>query len=145
VGGGAVKIAKDGDRFTATEIWRKPNKSINHWSTPVYRDGFLYGMFSFKDYGKGPIKCVNIATGEEAWSQDGFGPGGVVLAGDQLVVLSDKGQLVLVEASSKAYTETARFQAIEGKCWNTFSLSNGRAYVRSTKEGACIDLTMSGK
>ena len=141
VGGGAVKIAKSGDAFTATEIWRKPNKSINHWSTPVYHDGYLYGPFSFKEFGKGPIKCINIATGEEAWSKEGFGPGGVLLAGDQLVVLGDKGQLVLVEASPKAYAETARFQAIAGKCWNTFSLSNGRAYVRSTKEGACIDLS----
>lgn len=141
VGGGAVKIAKDGDQFTATEIWRKPNKVVNHWSTPVYLDGFLYGPFSFKDYGKGPIKCVNIATGEEVWSQGGFGPGGVVLAGDQLVVLSDKGELVLVEASPKAFAETARFKAIEGKCWNTFSISNGRAFIRSTKEGACVDLS----
>jgi outer membrane protein assembly factor BamB len=32
---------------------------------------------------------------------------------------------------------------LEGKCWTTPVISNGRVYVRSTKEAACIDL--SGK
>ena len=45
---------------------------------------------------------VELATGKEMWSRAGFGPGGVLLAGDRLIVLGDQGQLVLVEASSSA-------------------------------------------
>ena len=41
----------------------------------------------------------------------------------------------------EAYKEICRFKALAGKCWSTPALCNGRLYVRSTKEGACFDLT----
>lgn len=140
VGGGAVKITKSGDTFAATELWRKPNKVISHWSTPVYCDGHLYGLISFKEFGKGSLKCIDIATGNELWSQEGFGPGGLILAGGHLIVLSDQGELVLVKADPAAYKEDARFKAIDGKCWSTPALSNGRIYVRSTVQGGCFEI-----
>jgi len=65
--------------------------------------------------------------------------------GDQLLVLSDDGQLVVVEASPHAYTEQARAQVLEGKCWSTPAYCNGRVYVRSTQEGACFDLTRANQ
>ena len=142
VGAGLVKLAKDGGgKFQATEVWRKTGQLMNHWSTPVFKDGYLYGMFSFKEYGSGPLKCVELATGKEVWSQAGFGPGNVTLAGSNLVVLSDAGQLVLVEASPKAYNELSRAKVVEGKCWSTPTLSDGRVFARSTKEGVCVDAT----
>ncbi len=140
VGAGACKITKTGTSFTATELWRKPNELPNHWSTPVVKDGYLYGMFQFKEYGKGPLKCVELATGKEIWSQPGFGPGGMILVDGHVVVLGDAGQLVLVEANPKAYTEVARAKVLEGKCWSTPVISNGRIYARSTKEGVCVDV-----
>ena len=143
VGAGACKITKTGNTFTATELWRKANELPNHWSTPVLKDGYLYGMFQFKDYGKGPLKCVELATGKEIWSQSGFGPGGTILVDGHVLVLGDAGQLVLVEATPKAYTEVARAKVLDGKCWSTPVISNGRIYVRSTKEGVCLDV--SGK
>lgn len=142
VGAGAYKIAKQGSEWSSKEIWRdNGNKLANHWSTPVVKDGYLYGMFQFKEYGSGPLKCVELATGREVWSKPGFGPGNVVLAGDKLLVLGDAGQLVLASASPAGYKELSRFDALEGKCWSTPALANGRAYVRSTTEGACYDLT----
>ena len=36
--------------------------------------------------------------------------------------------------------ELGRTKAIQGKCWSTPAVSNGRLYVRSTKESACLDL-----
>ena len=53
-------------------------------------------MFSFKDYGEGPIECVELESGEVKWSEPGFGPGNCILAGDQLIALSDTGHLVLI-------------------------------------------------
>jgi len=140
VGGGAAKITKSGDTFTATELWRKPNKVISHWSTPLYYDGHLYGMFSFKEYGKGALKCVDIATGNEVWSKEGFGPGGVIMANGHLIVLNDQGELVLVKADPGAYNEVSRFKAVDGKCWSTPALSNGRVYARSTVQGGCFEI-----
>src|SRR6185295_6385878 len=41
VGAGAYKIFKDGETFSSKELWRvNGNKLANHWSTPVYKDGY---------------------------------------------------------------------------------------------------------
>jgi outer membrane protein assembly factor BamB len=145
-GGAAFKVVRDGSSFVATELWRVKGDSqvADLWSTPVCKDGYLYGMISFKKFGQaGPLKCVDLKTGKVKWEQPGFGAGNVVLAGNDLMALSDDGQVVMVEANPDAYKEIARTKAIQGKCWSTPALSNGRLYVRSTKEGACLDLTAS--
>ncbi len=143
IGGAACQIVKGGAQFEAKELWRvKGNSAVaSLWSTPVEKDGYLYGMISFKQFGRGPLKCVDFKTGAVKWEQPGFGAGQVVLAGNYLLALSDEGYLVLVEPSPVAYKELARFKALAGKCWSTPALSQGRLYVRSTKEGACFDLT----
>lgn len=144
VGAGVWRIDRSEDGSFAPEfIWRKRNKLQNHWSTPACKDGYLYGMFSFKKYGTGPLKCVHLATGEEKWSVDGFGPGNVILTGDQVVALSDTGEVVVAEATPEGYGELWRNAAVEGKCWSSPALAGGALYVRSTREGVRLDL--SGK
>ena len=143
IGGAACQVSRSGGSFAAKEIWRvkgdQPLGSL--WSTPVQKDGYLYGMLSFKRFGRGPLKCVDLKTGAVKWEQEGFGAGQVMLAGDYLVALSDAGDVVVIEPSPEHYQERARFKALSGKCWSSPGLSQGRLYVRSTKEGACFDLS----
>lgn len=136
-GAAAIKVKKSGSTFETEVLWRKPNQLMSHWSTPVAKDGFVYGLFGHASYGKAPLACVELATGEEKWSQAGFGPGGVILAGGQLIVLADDGELVKAKASPGSYTELGRFDALDGKCWSTPALSGGKLFVRSTTERAC--------
>jgi outer membrane protein assembly factor BamB len=137
VGSAMFEVNKTPD---AKEVWFKPNRLMNHWSTPIIRDGHLYGIFEFKKYGKAPLLCVELATGEIKWTQRGFGPGNCILVGDNLVVLSDSGEVVIASANSDKYNELGRVKAVKGKCWSTPSFSNGRIYVRSTEEAACLDV-----
>jgi outer membrane protein assembly factor BamB len=141
VGGGAVRLAKSADgKFSVTKLWFTPGKTINHWSTPLVKDGYLYGLFGFKEFKTEPLKCVEIATGKEVWSQKGFGQGGLILVGNDLLIQGDQGQLVLAQASPAGYKEIARAQPLAGKCWTMPVLANGRVYTRSTKELVCLDL-----
>jgi hypothetical protein len=141
VGAGACRVAKNGDGFKATEIWRTPGNNINHWSTPVCKDGYLYGLYGFKQFATEPLKCVEIATGKVVWSQDGFGQGGVQLVSDHLVIQGDQGQIVLADASPKGYNEVGKTQPLHGKCWNMPVVSDGRLYARSTTEAVCLDVS----
>ena len=143
VGAGAAKITNAGGKWEAKEIYRlRGNKPVaNHWSTPVLLGGHLYGMFSFKAYGNGPVKCVDIATGDVKWEQGGFGSGQAILAGDRVLALSDAGEIVIIDPKPDAYKEVGRAKLVEGKCWSTPIVSNGRLYVRSVKEAACFDLS----
>jgi len=141
VGAGLFEISDSGgEGMSVKEVWRKPNRLMNHWSTPVVHDGHLYGLFSFKKYGKGPLQCVELATGEIKWERTGFGPGNCILVGETLVVLSDSGELVTVAAKPDSYQEIARAKVLKGKCWSTPAYSEGKVYVRSTEEGACVEL-----
>ena len=139
VGAGLYKISRKGTRFSSSEIWRKKNDMFNHWSTPLYHNGHLYGMFSFKKYGNGPLQCVELKSGKIKWSQDGYGPGNVILSGDHLIALADDGVLSLVKATPYKYTELARKKVLNGKCWSTPILSNGLVLARSTAEAVCLE------
>jgi len=145
VGAGAVKVAKSDTGWTAQEIYRVTGDKelANHWSTPVLKDGHLFGMFQFKNYGDGPVKSVEVATGKVKWEQPGFGPGNVVLVGDKVLALSDAGDLVVFAADTSAYKELGRAKILEGKCWTTPIISGGKVFARSTKEAVCLDV--SGK
>lgn len=143
VGATAVRVSKSGDRFTAAELWRRPNELMNHWSTPVYHDGHIYGLFGFKEYGQVPLGCVELATGRLLWSRRGFGQGGTILVGQHVVVLAENGDLVVAEATPKAYTEVSRTKAVTGKCWNNAAVGNGRLFARSTKEAVCLDVSVA--
>ncbi|MBI2928678.1 MAG: hypothetical protein HYY24_23695 [Verrucomicrobia bacterium] len=114
---------------------------MNFLSTPIYHEGYLYGLFGDKKYGTGPLACVELATGEEKWSQPGFGVGQVLLVDGHLLVQDDDGALVLVKPDPQRYTQIARYQALNSKSWNGPAISNGRIYARSTKEGVCLEVT----
>jgi len=139
VGAGAFKISKSGSDLKAEQIWRRENECFNHWSTPVVKDGFLYGMFSFKEYGAGPLACVDIKTGKDIWKEAGFGPGQVILADDKVIALSDKGEVVIVEANSEKYVELKRDDVLDGKVWSYPVLAYNHLFARSTKEGVCLE------
>ncbi len=141
VGGGLYKVSKSGGKFSSVNVWFSKDV-VNHWSTPVLHDGHLFGMFSFKKYGTGPLMCVELATGKTKWAQDGFGPGNVTLTGNgQLLALADDGNLVVVEATPSAYKEISRAKVIDGKCWSTPTLAQGHIFARSTKEAVCLNVS----
>ena len=55
-----------------------------------------------------------------------------------MVALSDAGEVVLVEPAPQEYREVFRSDVLDGKCWSSLAFSDGRLYVRSTKEGAAL-------
>lgn len=145
VGAGACKVEKTATGWKATQLWRTPSELMNHWTTPVCKDGYIYGIFGTARDGAAPLKCIEMATGKEMWSKPGFGGGGATtLVDGHVLVQGDKGPLVLVEATPKAYNEVARAQPLGGKCWTMAVVANGRIYARNTKEGICLDVTGGG-
>lgn len=145
-GSAAARIVNSNSTLVATQLWRSYTLD-SHWMTPVCYQGALFGQF-IPDDDSAALRCIDITSGETKWAVGGFGRGSTMLVGTNLLVITEHGDLVLAVASTNAYVELGRFQAIPGfnananKCWNALAVSDGQVYVRSTAYAARFDLSM---
>jgi outer membrane protein assembly factor BamB len=74
-----------------------------------------------------------------------LGKGSLMLADGKLVILSERGKLVIADASPQEFKELASAQVLQGKCWTVPVLANGRIYARNAAgDLVCVDVR-SGK
>jgi outer membrane protein assembly factor BamB len=136
VGARRVHVDHDGDSWTEKQIWE--TKSIK----PYYNDLVVYNdhLYGFDGLF---FTCVNLETGESKWRARGYGNGQCLLLADQglLLIVSEKGEVALVEATPERHKEIARFKAIDGKTWNHPVVAHGKLFVRNGEQVACFHLT----
>jgi len=137
---GCVLLKMDGNKVT--ELWQNKNM-CNQVNSSVLWEGQLYG-FSGQVGGKGKLTCIDFDTGQVKWSQGGMGTGSLMLADGKLIILGEKGKLVVAEASPDEYKEIASAQILSGKCWTVPVLANGRIYARNAA-GQLVCVDVSGK
>ena len=133
-GGALIEIAETGGQLSARERWRTIRMK-NRCSTSVLYEGHLYGL------DESILACLDAETGELAWKGGRYGHGQLLLADGHLVVLTERGDVVLVRATPDGHDELARFAAIRGKTWNTPTIADGRLFVRNTTEMAAFDIS----
>ena len=133
-GAALVELTPTGDRFTAATVW-ETNRMKNKFSSSVLIDGYIYGL------DESILACIDAATGELLWKGGRYGYGQLLAAGDHLVVLTERGDLVLVRATPDGHEEVAGFRAIEGKTWNVPAMAGGRILVRNARQMAAFDLS----
>jgi hypothetical protein len=107
----------------------------------VISDGCAYGF-------DGSIFCcTDVETGKRRWKGGRYGHGQVLLLADQclLLVTSETGEAVLLEATPEAHRELGRFQAIEGKTWNHPTIAHGCLFIRNDEQIACYRLQDEAK
>ena len=132
-GGAVIDIAQTGGQLSARERWRSIRMK-NRFSTSVLYEGHLYGL------DESILACIDAESGELAWKGGRYGHGQLLLADGHLVVLTERGDVVLVRATPTAHEEVARFAAISGKTWNAPIIADGRLFVRNTTEMAAFDI-----
>jgi hypothetical protein len=132
-----LKLKADG---SAEELWQGEDVMDNHYNTAVYRAGYLYGFHGRQE--RGPdFRCVELKTKKVAWDKARFGCGSMVLADGKLIVLTEAGDLVLVEATPAAYRELARAHVFSAApCRAQIALAGGKLYGRDQKKLMCFNL-----
>jgi len=101
--------------------------------------------FNEKRRGHNEFTCVNAETGESRWVSDAIPTSTFILADKHWILLTRDGEVILAQASAENATPLARFKAVEGKCYATPTLADGRLYVRSnTGDLAAFDLRPTG-
>ncbi|MDH3745142.1 MAG: PQQ-like beta-propeller repeat protein [Acidobacteriota bacterium] len=132
-GAALLEVKKNGEDFAVAEVWRSRHMK-NHFNSSVLVGEHLYG------FDNGTLKCIRADNGEQEWAQRGFSKGALIYADGFLIVLGEKGLLAVVQATSEAYREKARFEPFSTKTWTMPTLSEGVLYLRDEKELVAYDL-----
>ena len=113
---------------------------FNHLSPGILLGDDLY-VFNGEAKKKTDFRCFHLPTGEVKWTQKDPAFGSLICADGQLVVLSEKGELLVGEPSPVEFKPVARAQVIGGLCWTPPALANGLLYIRNAKgDLVCLDL-----
>lgn len=132
-GAALLRMKAGGGKVAVEEVW-KSKKMKNQFSSSVLWQGHIYG------FDNETFKCIEAATGAEKWKERGLGHGALILADGHLFVLSERGKLVLVEATPEGYNEKASADVLSGKCWTAPTLANGKLYVRNEETMLALDV-----
>ena len=124
--------------WTVTERWTSIRLKP-YFNDFVVHEGHAYG------FDGAILAAMELEEGERAWKGGRYGHGQLVLLPDQdlLLVLSERGELVLVRATPDGHDELARFQALEGKTWNHPVLVDDLLLVRNGEEMAAFRLPLA--
>jgi outer membrane protein assembly factor BamB len=139
-GGALVDPEKVADGKPA-KVW---TNSLNcYFSTPIAvgKDS-LYMVTGSLLQKAAVLRSVDPKTGKELWSRNGVGKYHATLlrtGDDKLLMVEEKGDLVLFDPNPKKYEELSRSK-ICSNTWAHPALSNGRLYIRDAKELICVDL-----
>ena len=130
-----IEVQEEGGKWTITEKW-STKRFKPSFNDIVVHDRHVYGLDD------GILCCVSLQNGERVWKKGRYGSGQVLLLADQglLLVLSEKGELALVEAKPQEPGDVSRLPAIEGKTWNHPAIVKDRLFVRNSSEMACYRL-----
>ena len=134
-GAAVFEVNRSAGGFEARTVWRS-NRMKNKFSSSVLHDGYIYGL------DESILACVDAETGELKWKGGRYGYGQLLLASGHLIVLTESGDVVLVNATPERHEELARFSAITGKTWNVPVIADGCLLVRNTTQMACFDISV---
>lgn len=134
-----TRISRDGEGLTARGVWTNSALRVN-LSTPVLLGEHLFLQAPLKQ-----LACAEARTGRTTWTQPGFAQtySALIGLGERLLVLTDRGELHLLAANNRKYTELGR-TTICGETWSHPAYAEGRLYVREgLTEGwklSCLEL-----
>ena len=121
-------------------IWSGDDTLSNHYATSVHHEGFLYGWHGRQEHGC-ELRCVEFKTGKIMWKESGLRAGTVTLAGNELLVLTERGELIRAAASPAGFNPTARVHVLPSEVRTSPALANGLMFARSKNRLLCFDLT----
>ncbi|MDB6123527.1 MAG: Pyrrolo-quinoline quinone [Pedosphaera sp.] len=135
-----IKVSNATGGLQATQAWCNKEAAIN-FSSPVAVDQYLYGL--------GPTRnfiCVDIKTGKPMWSKDSYimtdgasAYASFLVLGNNILSLTDGGQLVFFAADPKAFKEISNVQVC-GKTWCNPAYADGKLYLRDGRSLLCFQL-----
>src|SRR5262249_9220780 len=111
-----------------------PRTLRTKFSNVVFKDGFGYGL------SEAYLECGDLKTVKKKWTGTRFGYGQILGVGDDVLVLSEEGEVALVAMSPEKELVRARLPAITGITWTPPALAGKYLLVRNAREAACFEM-----
>jgi outer membrane protein assembly factor BamB len=160
---GSLMLKIDGDKPTV--LWRHtgdvvdPEPEVTEqlhcvMSTPVIRDGYIYGVCSY-----GELRCLDAKTGQRKWESlaatggksERWGNAFIVQMGegsDRYILFNEHGDLIIARLTPQKYEEISRAHILEptntmaGRkvVWSHPAFANRCVFARNDKEIVCVSM-----
>lgn len=132
----SLDLQNQGENWAIKERWSS-NRLKPGFNDFVITEGYIYGLDD------GILCCVSLEDGKRIWKAGRYGFGQMLFLADQqeLLILTEKGDVVRVAATPEEHRELSSVKAIEGKTWNHPIIAHNRLIVRNGEEMACFDLS----
>ena len=151
-GGGILISASQSEGTRRIDPVRSPNGWTieTRWTSlalkPYFNDTVVHKGHAY-GFDARILACIGLNDGKRIWKGGRYGNGQILLLPDQdlLLILSEDGDLALVQASPSGFTELAKIPALEGKTWNHPVLASGLLFVRNAQEMAAFRLRTAGR
>ena len=122
-----------GDGPAVEELWS--SRFLKSKFAPVVaHDDTIYGLDD------GILTALDAQTGDRLWKSGRYGHGQLILVGDLLLIQTEKGAVVLVQATPDEHRELARLEALSSKTWNPPALAGRFLLARNNREAVCYEL-----
>ncbi len=110
----AIRLEKGGKAFTAKEVWKAKGHPL-YYSSPVLAGDLLFGMSVNKS---GHFFCLDANTGKTLWegparlglTERREASASLLKAGSVLLLLTDRGRLLLVKPAAAAYEPITEYR-----------------------------------
>ena len=134
-----VEFSSTENGLEAKELWTSLDMKPDYNDILVH-DGNIYGFDS------AIFACIGLEDGKRKWKGGRYAKGQALLLADSglIVVVSEKGELVLLRATPKKHEELGKIEALSDKTWNHPVLVGDRLYLRNADEVVCYELAPAG-
>jgi len=125
-GTAAVLMSKDGDSYSANELWRNSEYGTNY-NTPVLKDGFLYGLNE-----RGYLFCLYASDGSTAWADTARHRdfGSILDIGSELIALPATSNLIVYRSDNTEYSQITIIPVSDTPIYAHPVLTGDRIYIK---------------
>lgn len=131
-----VKLTESGGTIEGEQLWTSRRLKPDYSDVLVHK-GNVYG------FDNSVFASIKIEDGSLNWKGGRYGKGQALLLADSdlILVITEEGELVLVEANPDKHVELGRVQALDGRTWNHPVVVGTKLFVRNAAEAVCYELT----
>ena len=112
-----------------SELWRNKNLK-SHMNSATIFQGSVFGVDG-QGGAPSPLTCLDLESGAVKWQEKSVSGGALVLVDGKLICLTEKGELVIAEATATGFKPLSFSHVLGKRSWVQPTYANGRIFCRN--------------